>query len=248
MKKLLLLSLLSITFVKSQSRVNPDKELKIGDIEFWLKSGEVSGWDFDKGEEWKERDGYLRVGYTGILDICEKYNESVSICKSHTDQNFNEIGVVSVWYNDVEYVGLAVEKTLGRYKYPALKMDWYTYKLYNIYLFESFELEKLKDLNGEVDLQVFIGAYSTESYQGCYDDLRYIFKNGDSDVEFLKFKNTSDGDKEVVRFLLTQKTNSYTDSELINFDEHYFEVTKDKFKSLTSKIFKDIREGKIKID
>jgi len=63
MKNLILLfSILIGLSSYSQSRISPKKDLIIGEFESWVNGDNLSGWDFDKGEEWKERKGYLRVG------------------------------------------------------------------------------------------------------------------------------------------------------------------------------------------
>jgi hypothetical protein len=62
MKKLIYILSLLIGFSSySQSRVNPKKDLSIGEFQSWVIGDDVSGWDFEK-EEWKERKGYLRAG------------------------------------------------------------------------------------------------------------------------------------------------------------------------------------------
>ena len=129
MKKLLLLLTLLIGFSSySQSRTNPKKDLSIGEFQSWVIGDDVSGWDFDKGEEWKERKGYLRVGGSvGFIDINEKYNSTTTETKSRTPQNFNEWGVIKVTYKGEEYVGFGIETVGGRHEYPSIREDWYTY-------------------------------------------------------------------------------------------------------------------------
>ena len=246
MKKLLLLLFLFVGLnVYSQSRTNPVKELTIGEFKSWVNGDDVSGWDFDKGEEWKERKGYLRVGGdVSIMDIYEK-NDGVktykNILKSKTTQNFNEIGVIQIEFKGEKYFGFGIETIGGRYKYPSIYEDWYTFINYNIFLFESEELLKLNTLNGETDLKVFIGTYGDslnreKKYQSCYDNLKYLLENNDTDNEIFKFKKTQSDGQEVVRFLLPQKIRKYGNTELIDFENHYFEVPSEQFNDLLSKI------------
>ena len=47
----------------------------------------------------------------------------------------------------------------GRYEYPSIREDWYTYISYNVYLFEKEELLKLETLDGILDLKVLMGTY-----------------------------------------------------------------------------------------
>lgn len=246
MKKLIFLLTLLIGFSSySQSRVNPKKDLIIGEFQSWVIGDNVSGWDFDKGEEWKERKGYLRVGgRVSLLDIYEKDEERIEIyidkIKSYTTQNFNEWGVIKVNYKGEEYVGFGIETVGGRYKYPSIREDWYTYINYNVYLFKKEELLKLETLDGVVDLKVFVGVYGDslnkeKKYQSCYDNLKFVLENGDRDEEIIKFKKTESDGVDVIRFLTTQKISKYGD-KLIDFENHYFETSMEKFNELLSLI------------
>lgn len=245
MKKLIFLLTLLIGFSSySQSRVNPKKDLVIGEFQSWVIGDDVSGWDFDKGEEWKERKGYLRVGKKeGFLDIYEKddgIKRYKDIIKSYTPQNFNEWGVIKVNSKGEEYVGFGIETVGGRYKYPSINEDWYTYINYNVYLFKKEELLKLETLDGVVDLKVFVGVYGDslnkeKKYQSCYDNLKFVLENGDRDEEIIKFKKTESDGVDVIRFLTTQKISKYGD-KLIDFENHYFETSMEKFNELLSLI------------
>ena len=231
-------------FSYSQSRVNPKKDLMIGEFKLWALGDDISGWDLDKGEEWKERKGYLRVGKSvDFIDINEKYQLKgyITESKSRTPQNFNEIGVISVNYKDKKYIGLALEKVEGTYRYPSIKEDYYTFESHYVYLFEEDELRKLENLNGELELKVFLGTYgdrflSEKKYQSCYENLKFLFEAGRNlEDEIFKLKRTESEGEEVVRFLTPQTISRY--GKLIDFDNHYFEVSLDKFNELISLLF-----------
>ena len=246
MKKLLFLLTILIGFSSySQSRTNAKKDLIIGEFQSWVKGDDLSGWDFDKGEEWKERKGYLRVGDdSSYLDIYEK-NDGIKrnkkTIKSYTPQNLNEWGVIKVTYKGEEYVGFGIETVLGRYEYPSIYEGWYTEIYYNVYLFEKEELLKLESLDGILDLKVLIGTYGDslnkeKKYKSCYDNLKYLFENKDTDNEIFKFKKTESDGVNVVRFLTSQKIAKYGDTKLIDFENHYFEINIEKFNELLSLI------------
>lgn len=246
MKKLLIVSMLLMGLgVYSQSRTNAVIELKIGEFDSWVSGDEISGWDFDKGEEWKERKGYLRVGdRVGFLDIYEK-NDGIKrykdIIKSYTPQNFNELGIIKVTYKGEEYVGFGIEKVEGRYEYPSIREDWYTFISHYIYIFKNEELLKLKTIDGLLDLEVYMGTYGDtfnkeKKYQSCYDNLKFILENGDREKDVVKFKKTQSEGIEVVRFLLPQTIPNYGKPKFIDFENHYFEVSIEKFNELLSKI------------
>ena len=239
----IILSLLVGFSSYSQSRTNPKKELFIGEFQSWVTGDNVSGWDFDKGEEWKERKGYLRVGSdVSSIDIYEKGKDriksNIDKIKSNTPQNFNEWGVIKVTYKGKEYVGFGIEIVGGRYEYPSIYENWYTFIDYNVYLFEKEELLKLETLDGLVDLKVFIGTYGNslnkeKKYKSCYDNLKFLFENKDTDNEIFKFKKTESEGLKVVRFLTSQKIEIY---KPIDFENHYFEVNMEKFNELLSLI------------
>jgi hypothetical protein len=239
MKKLSLLLLFAFTLSSySQSRTNPKKDLIIGEFQSWVKGDDLSGWDFDK-EEWKERKGYLRVGKdVDYIDINEKYNSTNTESKSRTLQNLNEWGVIKVTYKGKEYVGFGIETVGGRYKYPSIREDWYTYINYNVYLFEKEELLKLETLDGILDLKVLIGTYGDslnkeKKYKSCYNNLKFLLEKGDRDNEIFKFKKTESDGVNVVRFLTSQKISKYG-YKPIDFENHYFEVNMEKFNELLS--------------
>ena len=230
--------------VYSQSRVNAVKQLTIGEFQSWVIGDNVSGWDFDKGEEWKERKGYLRVGGNqAFIDIYEKYEVKryKDEIKSRTPQNFNEIGIIQITFKGEKYIGFGIEKVDGRYKYPSIMEDWYTEIDYHIYVFENNELSKLEDgFAGVSDLKVFKGTYGDglnrdKKYQSCYDNLKFLFENEDRDNEIFKFKITESDGLEVVRFLLPQKISQYG-AKPIDFENHYFEISMEKFNELLSLI------------
>ena len=243
MKKLIFLLTLLIGFGSySQSRTNAKKDLVIGEFQNWIIGDNVSGWDFDK-EEWKERKGYLRVGKdVSSIDIFEKYNSTSTENKSKSPQNFNEWGVIKVTYKGEEYVGFGIETVGGRYKYPSIYEDWYTFINYNIYLFEKEELLKLESLDGILDLKVLMGTYGDylnkeKKYKSCYTNLKYLFENKYRDNEIFKFKKTESEGLKVVRFLTAQKISKYGPKP-IDFENHYFEVNMEKFDELLSLIKK----------
>lgn len=221
----------------SQSRENSEKVLKIGEFKSWVKGDDISGWDFDKGEEWKERKGYLRVGEKlNSIDISEKYN-NLKDSKSKSKQNFNEIGILEIEYKGEKYVGFGIEKSEGQYEYPTIYENWYTYKTYYVYLFKGDELLKLKNLNGELNLKVYVETYGDplhrdKEYKSCYDNLKYLLEKDKNSNQFFKFKKTESDGKEVVRFLIPQRVKTYGTTEFIDFENHYFEVNLEVFNNL----------------
>ena len=89
-------------------------------------------------------------------------------------------------------------------------------------------------------MKVFIGVYGDslnkeKKYQSCYDNLKFVLENGDRDEEIIKFKKTESDGVDVIRFLTKQKISKYGD-KLIDFENHYFETSMEKFNELLSLI------------
>ena len=238
---LLLFSLISNSSF-AQSRVNPEKTLIIGEFKSWILGQNVLGWDFHN-ETWKSRSGYLRVGDgSGFIDIVEDYNGKVDESKSRTYQNFNEIGILNITFEDTTYIGLGVEEIEGSYTYPEISQDWNYSSHYYIFVFEKEELSKLKTINGQIQLTPILGTNSyptirSEKFQGCYENVKFSFSkknieksNYDPDWK-LFVKKTNSESKEVIRFILPQNFNRYR-FESVDFDNHYFEIPIEKFNEL----------------
>ncbi len=241
MKKVILLLFLSICLnIYSQSRVNPKKNLTIGEFNSWVRGVEVLGWDFN--DVWKSREGYLRVGDdVSLIDIYEKYGSDIRDSKSRTEQNFNEIGVMKILFNDKQYIGIGVEKIEGRYEYPTIREDWYHFISYYIFVFEIDELLKLSDIQGNLELEPILGSYGDpikkdQKFQSCYGNVKYSLENGSYQKWKMVVKKTNDGKNEVFRFLLPQKVRSSGTTNFIDFEKHYFEVSLEKFNDLLSKL------------
>lgn len=248
MKKTLLLLVIGICFTTdliSQSRETPKETIEIGEFESWVKGDAVLGWDFHN-EKWKSRNGYLRVGKeAGFIDINEKYNRPIQESKSRTDQNFDEIGILNIIYEGNNYVGLGIEKQSGRYKYPAIKEDWIYQNVYYIFVFKKEEINKLNKLDGTIELQPIVGVIGNglereKKYQSCYGDIKYCMPLGDSKNPCTQYKfvikKTTDNDSPVIRFLIPQKARDYGKPNAVDFPNHYFEVSLEKFNDLLALI------------
>ena len=241
----LVIGMCLITNLFSQSRETPKETLEIGDFKSWVKGDDVLGWDFHN-EKWKSRKGYLRVGDDAVfIDINEKYDQPIGESKSRTDQNFNEIGILSIVYEGNNYIGLGIEKQSGRYSYPAIKEDWIYENVYYIFVFSKEEIEKLNTIDGTIELKTTVGAIGKilekeKKYQSCYGDIKFcmpLVNDKHPCTQYkLVIKKTTDGDNEVIRFLIPQKVRNYGKPNFVDFPNHYFEVSLDKFNELLEMI------------
>lgn len=241
----LVIGMCLITNLFSQSRETPKETLEIGDFKSWIKGDDVLGWDFHN-EKWNSRKGYLRVGNgAGFIDINEKYEKPIGESKSRTDQNFDEIGVLNIVYEGNNYIGLGIEKQSGRYRYPAIKEDWIYENVYYIFVFSKEEIDKLNTIDGTIELKTTVGAIGKslekeKKYQSCYGDIKYCMPLVDDKYPCTQYKlvikKTTDDDNDVIRFLIPQKVRDYGKPNLVDFTNHYFEVSLDKFNELLDMI------------
>lgn len=244
MKLILFISTLFIsTFSYSQDRVNPEKKLAMSNFFVWQKI--INGYDFDAGKDkWVNRKNYLDYEGDSIIKLCEDYKQFKE-AKSRTEQNFIEIGVIKVKYENLDYIGIAFTKFTGEYKYPSIHEDWQISTENHIYLYPLSKINKLNDFDGEeVRLPTYlrIVGYSG-NFKDCYDDLNYVLKNKesyekeDSNYSEMYFTKAKSNGKNVVRFLLPQSLYPITSSlyqykKRIDFEKHYFEVSIEEFNKL----------------
>lgn len=252
MRKLLLGALLLLsTLGVSQDRINPEKKLSTSPFSPWLTI--VNAYDYDEdSESWVNRKNYcIDTEGDSFVKLSEKYKQ-INDAKSHTKQNFSEIGVMKIKYDGVDYIGICFKRIEGQYRYPNIYRDWYTETTHNIVVYTMDEIEKLKSLDTLTTIKSYMNVQgynkvygSVPSYKDCYENMNYYFKNdyivkkNDYDYSEMLFKSTTSNNKNVVRFLLPQKLYPKSNSmskydKIIDFDKHYFEISLEEFNRLLS--------------
>lgn len=163
-----------------------------------------------------------------------------------TSQNVIQLGLIPIKYLNESFVGLALEKFTGRYRYPAIKEDWIIKRSYYVYIFEFEEFEKIFNLRESTSiLKSVFGTYgdpvqSDLKFQSTFENLLFLFERSKfyEKDQIFKIEKTISNNSEVFRFLIPDKrstVNSY------NFEENYFEIP---FENLNE--LKTIYENKIK--
>lgn len=251
MRKLFKKSLIIMLFISllsfSQDRVNSIPDLDIGEFNLWIKGESFKGYNYDnKTKNWTERIGYLKLGEKEtFIEINEKY-DLIEEAKSMTSQNVIQLGLIPIKYLNESFVGLALEKFTGRYRYPAIKEDWIIKRSYYVYIFEFEEFEKIFNLRESTSiLKSVFGTYgdpvqSDLKFQSTFENLLFLFERSKfyEKDQIFKIEKTISNNSEVFRFLIPDKrstVNSY------NFEENYFEIP---FENLNE--LKTIYENKIK--
>ena len=232
MKKILsislLLLLLSLT-VFSQSRTNRQKLTFINSSDKLTSS---IGWSNNETlGEWIDYNNVI----CGDKDYKTKYKSlQGSWMKSKREQNFIDIQTKTLNFKGIQYFILMVNKYDGRYEYPSIRQDWYSWKEVQGFIFTENEYKKLLELDGEVKLEtmyrVDIGSKYEKYNETTFLDLIQTkltteLSTYGSTYTFPILKSTSDN-TEVIRFYVPESFSSYS---MYNFEKEYFEVSPQEF-------------------
>lgn len=121
-----------------QERVNREKVHFTHQSEVLLNA---TGWAYNETlGEW--------IDYKNLISDDKDYKTKYkSLCESpymkSRCSNFNSIQVKTFTYNGAEYVCLIVNAWRGAWKYPAIREDWYEYKVDIYYFLSKKEYDKL---------------------------------------------------------------------------------------------------------
>ena len=219
----------------SQSRENRQK-LSFKDSSEKLTSS--TGWSYNETlGEW--------VNYDNVIEKDNRYKttwESLNgeFMMSHKQQNFISIQTKSLIFNDEEFFVLLVKKVNGRYEYPSIREDWYTWEEVRGYVFNKIEYDKILEFDGEIKLKTKTSIDLEIPQFGDYDeplllDLIQTEMNKEKskyspEYTFPILKTTSDG-SEVIRFYVPNYWSS-TRSSSYDFDKEYFETTIPEFNKI----------------
>jgi hypothetical protein len=124
--KLFVLTFLMITFALSvfgQERVNRKKISFDQSSNIMTKS---TGWAYNKTlGEWVDYENLI----SDDKDYKTKYKSLLGEwMMSHNNQNFLSIQTKTVTFKGIKYFVLLIENWGGRYEYPTIEEDWYTFK------------------------------------------------------------------------------------------------------------------------
>lgn len=232
MKKIILSIILFslVTNVFSQSRVNRSK------LSFSNSSEKLSssiGWSYNETlGEW--------IDYENVINKDKVYKTKYKSLRgeymmSRIKQNFIDIKTKSLSINEEKYFVVMVRKWNGRYKYPSIYKDWYSWEEVQGFIFTENEYSKILNFTGEIKLETNNYVELGSSYEK-YDETVFLdliqneLKSDNkysSKYTFPVLKTTSD-ELEVIRFYVPQvftksKFNSY------NFEKEYLETSPENF-------------------
>lgn len=232
MKKIILSIILFslVTNVFSQSRVNRSK-LSFSNSSEKLSSS--TGWSYNETlGEW--------IDYENVINKDKDYKTKYKSLRgeymmSRIKQNFIDIKTKSLSINEEKYFVVMVRKWNGRYKYPSIYEDWYSWEEVQGFIFTENEYSKILNFTGEIKLETNNYVELGSSYEK-YDETVFLdliqneLKSDNkysSKYTFPVLKTTSD-ELEVIRFYVPQvftksKFNSY------NFEKEYLETSPENF-------------------
>ena len=205
----------------SQSRVNRQSLSFVNSSE---KLNSSTGWSFNKAlGEW--------VSYDNVIEEDNDFNTKYKslrgeYMKSRRSQNFIGIETKSLIINEEQYFVLMVKKYDGRYEYPSIREDWYSWVEVQGYIFDTTEYYKILDFKGELSLK----TKQMISHEKTFLDLIQTEMGKEKskyspDYTFPILRTTSEV-SEVIRFYVPD----YFSSRLgYDFNKEYFETTPSEF-------------------
>lgn len=193
------------------------------------------GWAYDAiNEKWS---GYYNC-ICGIYRNNNKVPQKMSPNDMAHWRNIISLQFKKVSFEGDDYYLLLVPIYVGRYQYPAIEEDWYSWKVTDIYVFTKDEYNKLKNLNE--NLSVVVSIKRIRFGDGIYETLsaamNYLFKSKD-DLHsggisnfYLKMENQN-----TIRFfdlLQYNKRFQYPSKETPDINSGYYEISASIFKQI----------------
>jgi hypothetical protein len=226
-----LLMTLSLLQVFGQERVNREK------LSFDTTSGTLSkatGWAYNSTlGEW--------IDYENVISDSRDYKDKYKSLQgewmmSGISQNFLKVQTKTVTYKGTKYYVLVVDKWSGRYEYPAIKEDWYTFKQTSGYIYTEEEYQKLQNIESLVELKTQYMVTMGSKYEK-YDETKFL-DLVQTELSEEKSKYSSEytfpvmkSKEGAIRFYLPEPEYFSTYSKY-DFEKKYFETEFDSFSSI----------------
>lgn len=195
MKTNLILFILIPIIGISQPRISENRP-SISKTTVFLKN--IIGWKYNE--------------YSGKW-ISEKNNAGYFMC--------NQLQFRNIIVEDKKYYVLTISEDKGYYTYPAIKLDWHSYKAHRSYIFNESEYEKIKLFNNATSNFSEMNTLEDENIQDyVYNNIKSGFKPYCNYVFQLKKENEN-----TVRFILPFSIGQEYLSKEYTFENCYFEVS-----------------------
>ena len=156
---------------------------------------------------------------------------------SHTIQNFQKVQTRTVTYKGTTYYVLIVDKWSGRYEYPSIQQDWYTFKQTIGYIYTKEEYQKLFNIESLVELKTQYMVSMGSKYEK-YDEIKFLDLI-QTELSAEKSKYSSEytfpimkSKEGAIRFYLPDSFSTYSKYD---FDKKYFETDFESFIEIVQK-------------
>jgi hypothetical protein len=212
-----------------QERVNREK-LSFGSTSGILEK--CTGWAYNsKIGEW--------IGYENVISENKDFKEKYSILQgekmmSRVFQNFLKMQIKTLGFNGATYYVLVVEKWSGRYEYPSLELDWYSFKEVLGFVFSQEEYQKFSKLEGQIELKTKYRVNLGSKYEE-YDEIKFLdLLQSELSQEKTKYSIEYKfpillTKENAVRFYIPDSFSSYSNYD---FEKKYFETDLENFSRL----------------
>lgn len=231
-KKMVLALLLPLAIALqgfAQERVSRPK-LSFADSSGTL--AKATGWAYNSTfGEWIDYENVI----SNSKDYKDKYKSLLGEwMMSRVHQNFLRMQTKLVIFNEKPYYVLVVEKWSGRYEYPAIQQDWYTFRQTWGYIFTESEFLKLRAIESLVEVKtsqaVQLGSkyeeYSEEKFLALIQT-KLMEEAGAYSLEYtFPVMKSREG---AIRFYVPDYFASYS---RFDFEKQYFETDLGSFKSI----------------
>jgi hypothetical protein len=232
------LAVLSILFVSIYAQTSAQDRINRQKLSFEQTSevlSKATGWANNSTlGEW--------VDYQNIIsedkDYKDKYKSSLGeTMMSREKQSFLAIQTKTITLNNIKYYVLIVDKWSGKYEYPSIYEDWYTFKQTIGYVFTENEFSKLSNIENITELNT-INKVSMGSKYEEYDETVFLDL---IQTELSRVKSTSPteytfpvmkSENGAIRFYLPDSFSKYSNYD---FENEYFETSKDNFNKILIK-------------
>jgi hypothetical protein len=182
------------------------------------------------------------IDYENVISDSEDYKDKYKSLQgqymmSRISQNFQKVQTRTVTYKGTTYYVLIVDKWSGRYEYPSIQQDWYTFKQTIGYIYTKEEYQKLLNIESLIELKTQY-MVSIGSKYDKYDETKFLDliqtelaqeKSKYSSKYTFPIIKSKEG---AIRFYLPESFSTYSKYD---FEKKYFEAD---FESFTKIILK----------
>jgi hypothetical protein len=182
------------------------------------------------------------IDYENVISDSKDYKDKYKSLQgeymmSRISQNFQKVQTRTITYKGTTYYVLIVDKWSGRYEYPNIQQDWYTFKQTIGYIYTKAEYQKLLNIESLVELKTQY-MVSIGSKYDKYDETKFLDliqtelaqeKSKYSTEYTFPIMKSKEG---AIRFYLPESFSTYSKYD---FEKKYFETD---FESFTKIILK----------